>query len=305
MISPALLLAVSVSAGSWPALPSPREVVAEARAKDPFVLRVLTYNIHGILPWLSGEKQEKILARYKEIARRLRHGRAEGTAPHIVAIQEAWTPYAAIAAKDAGYPYVLAGASASSGKLAGAGLFLLSEFPVELSETVDYGHCTGFDCLATKGVQHVRVRVPEMGRSLDVYNTHMNADGKPAKPEDSRKARLGQIKTYAAFVKKTRDPASPAVLLGDFNFKTWGEDYLTFDGLLGALHAAKDCLASGDCTGDDAATIWNEAIDHALALPGSGGALKASHIARTFKEPYEGKPLSDHLGLEARYLFAP
>lgn len=291
-----------------------RAILAEARTprvrpatKAPWTLRVLTYNIHGILPWLAdpGKQPEaEALGRYREIARRLRERRAQGDAPHIVAIQEAWNDLAARAAKEAGYPYVVAGGSARLGKLGGAGLFIMSEFPILASETADYRDCTGYDCLANKGVLHVRVAVPRFGGAVDVYNTHMNADGSPAKPEDSLAARMAQIETFAAFVRKTRDPASAALLAGDFNFPSSGPDYALFDRLLGAVNASRDCLDSKTCTGDDPGPIWREAIDHQLHLAGSAGALKAAHLARTFAEPHEGKPLSDHLGVEASYLFS-
>ncbi|MEK7858142.1 MAG: endonuclease/exonuclease/phosphatase family protein [Elusimicrobiota bacterium] len=289
-----------------------RGILKEAKTpktppRAPFALRVLTYNVHGIAPWLVGQgalPDQKALGRYREMARRLRELRAQGKAPQIVAIQEAWNGWSSKAATEAGYPYVTEGGSARFGKLTGAGLFIMSEYPVFTSETMNYSDCTGFDCLATKGAQHVRVVIPELGRAIDIYNTHMNADEAPAKPEDSLKARMAQIKEYAAFVKRTRDAAATAVLAGDFNFASSGPDYKLFDGLLSAVNASKACVDSKDCTGDDPGPIWTEAIDHQFTLAGARRALKAAFVARTFKEPHDGKPLSDHLGLEAHYLFA-
>src|SRR6185369_8225546 len=114
-------------------------------------------------------------------------------------------------------------------------------------------------------------------------------------------ARMEQIRDFAAFVKRTRDPGSPAVIAGDFNFSYPAEDSSLFETLVGATNAEKDCAASGACTGDDPNVILRESVDHHFQLGWRAGRLKPGHVAQTFKEPHEGKPLSDHWGLEAHY----
>jgi endonuclease/exonuclease/phosphatase family metal-dependent hydrolase len=307
----ACLLAVSASAE--PSLPRAfqraKAAVAPAPGapaqKPPIVLRAMTYNVYGILPWSDDgpdePPDEKALGRrYKEIAKRLRRLRAQGLAPHVVGVQEAWHSLSAAAAKEAGYPHVAAGASARLGKLAGAGLYIMSEHPILKASTVNYKECTGWDCVANKGAQHARILVPGLG-PVDVYNTHMNADGKPAKPEDSQKARMAQIRDFAKFVRLTRDKANPAVFLGDFNFASGTADYALFERLLEPGNAAKDCVLSRDCEGQDPGPIWRDAIDHVFRLDGTGAALKAAYVGHALTEPWEGKPLSDHKALEARF----
>ena len=269
----------------------------------PWNLRVLTYNVHGISPWFVGPQSPdtKALGRYREIARRLRALRAQGKAPHLVTIQEAWHPLSARTAKEAGYPYLVEGAGARFGKVGGSGLYVLSEYPVVASETIDYKECTGYDCAANKGALHVRVVVPELGRLVDFYTTHMNADEAPATPEDSLKARIAQILQFAAFVRRTRDQGSVAVLAGDFNFKGPAQDFALFKSLTGAANAEEQCLASR-CTGADPGPILRDSVDHLFQLGSPRSVLKPTHLALTFTEPHEGKPLSDHVGVEAHYL---
>jgi endonuclease/exonuclease/phosphatase family metal-dependent hydrolase len=281
-------------------------VAAPARAADAaapeWELRALTYNIHGIMPTAKRDPaaEEKAKSRYAEIAARLRRLRAAGKAPHVVVIQEAFNHWSAKAARDSGYPYILEGNGARFGKIGGSGLFILSEYPVFVSSNMDYKECTGFDCLANKGAMHARVVVPELMRSIDVYNTHMNADEPPAKPEDSMKARMSQIRDFAAFVKRTRDPGAAAVLAGDFNFVAGNADHALFESLLGGTNVLAEC-AGGACAGDDPAPILRETVDHLYRLDGTRFRLEASRVERTFKEPHRGEPLSDHWGLEARW----
>ncbi|MBI3551856.1 MAG: endonuclease/exonuclease/phosphatase family protein [Elusimicrobia bacterium] len=278
---------------------------ARPPSQGPWVLRVLTYNVHGISPTLTAQDEQiqaQSLGRYREIARRLREARASGSGPQIVAIQEAWHGLSARTATESGYPYVVKGGGAKFPKLGGSGIYILSEFPVVASETIAYKECTGWDCVATKGALHVRVVVPELSQTLDVYTTHMNADEPPAKPADSRKARMAQIKDFAAFVRRTRDPAVPAVMAADFNFTYPGEDSALFERLVGASNSEKSCAASGDCAGDDPRAVLKDSVDHQFYIPGRQGSLKPTRVAQTFREPHNGKPLSDHWGLEESYI---
>ncbi len=279
-------------------------LAAPARGAAPAerTLSVLTYNIHGIMPTAKREPEveEKAKNRFREIAARLRRLRAEGKAPQVVMIQEAFNHWSAKAARESGYPYILEGNGARLGKVGGSGLFILSEHPVFISGNADYKECTRFDCLANKGIMHARVVVPEWMRSFDVYNTHMNADEPPASPEESMKARLAQIRDFAAFVRRTREPGIPAVLAGDFNFRQGNADYALFESLLGGTNAGEECARSA-CAGDPPGPIMKETVDHLYRLDGTRGGLKAAGFARTFTEPHDGEPLSDHWGLEARW----
>lgn len=290
-----------------PSIAALRDAVAAqaapaAPAAAEWTLRVVTYNIHGIMPFVQNDPkfEEKSKGRYREIAARLRRLRAEGKAPHVVVIQEAFNHWAAKAAREAGYPHVLEGNGARFGKIGGSGLFILSEYPVLTSSNADYSDCTGFDCLANKGAMHARIVVPEAQRSFDVYNTHMNADEPPATPEDSMKARMAQIRDYAAFVRRTREPGSPAILAGDFNFRAGNADYALFQSLLSGTSVLEECSRSA-CAGDAPGPILRRSVDHQFHLPGTRGGVAAAYVAQTFKEPHGGEPLSDHLGLEARY----
>lgn len=281
---------------------------ASARAEpvppSDWVLSVMTYNIHGITPFAHHDAADKGPERnnYDEIAARLRRLRAEGKAPHVVVIQEAFNPWSMKAALDSGYPYVVQGRGPRFGTLGGSGLFILSEYPIQLLTTLDYADCTGFDCWANKGAMHARIMVPERMQAFDLYNTHMNANsGVPPTPSSpSMKARLAQIRDYAAFVRRTRDPEIPAILSGDFNMRVGNPDYALFSSLLEGINAGEACQAA-ECTGGDPAPILKETVDHHFTLNGARMGLVATHFVRAFTEAYRGGYLSDHAALQANF----
>ncbi len=287
------------------AFSSARETAAQAALglqgrprRASAVLRVLTYNINGV-PNLPKEKHE----RYREVGKILKRLREEGLAPQVVVVQEAFHPRTKELVSEAGYPHAQAGAPAN-GTFLGSGLNILSEYPIESFETLDYSRCAGWDCFANKGVLRARLKVPGLAHGLEVYTTHMNADPQDGTSSDEAlKARLAQAAELAEFVRRTKS-GSPAVIAGDFNFRPGEADYRLFSQLPGLKNAAEECSRSGACSGErDPEGVWRGAIDHQFYLSGEpSGSLLPVHLEQTFKEPVGGEPLSDHWGLEARYL---
>ncbi len=285
------LRAEAQSLRSRPAPAAPREMV----------LRVLTYNIWGI-PLGDDEKRIGRHARYGEIGRMLAARRAAGTAPHIVAIQEAFHPRTAELAREAGYPHVRYGGKERRPGLLPSGLVVLSEFPIEAYGTVSFRECTGMDCFANKGAMHVRIAVPGLPQPIEFFNTHLNADSESPSPppEETRRIRITQIEQIVPFMRAAVVAGAPVIFPGDFNFRPPEADYL----LMGAYplaNVADQCLR-GSCTGDrDPGPVWGESVDHQFYASGSEVALTPVHVEQTFKEPVDGTPLSDHVGLEAHY----
>lgn len=111
---------------------------------------------------------------------------------------------------------------------------------------------------------------------------------------------MAQIRDYAAFVRRTREPGNAAILAGDFNFRSGNADYALFQSLLAGTNALEECSRSA-CAGDAPGPILGRSVDHQFHLPGSRGGVAAAYVAQTFKELHDGEPLSDHLGLEARF----
>ena len=75
--------------------------------------------------------------------------------------------------------------------------------PVPKEVTREYlGACHGWlryanDCLASKGVLRVRVRLPD-GGEIDLYDTHLDA----GTDEEDRAARWAQLRRWALFATK-------------------------------------------------------------------------------------------------------
>ena len=109
--SKASLALLAIAGAAWVApIGAKGAATPQARpdgAATPFQgsLSVLTYNVHG-LPWPFATGRP---AAFRQIANRLAVMRAEGTAPQIVVMQEAFTSAAVRIGKEAGYPYIAQG----------------------------------------------------------------------------------------------------------------------------------------------------------------------------------------------------
>lgn len=263
-----------------------------------FTLRVLTYNIYG-LP----THDEPSHQRYAKIGGILAKRREEGTAPHVVVIQEAFHPRTAELIEAAGYPFYRFGAVGHSDSPLPSGLVILSEFPIEKAATIDYRRCAGWDCWANKGALHVRVKVPGLSSPVDVFNTHMNAG--PDEPGRERDAAVEVRKDQAAqlleFQRSARLPGAPLLSSGDFNFRGPDPDYAEFAAGSGLVNAAAAC-AMAACAGDpDPGRVLRESVDHHFFGSGSRLKVRPVRFERSFTEPVDGGPLSDHDGIEAVY----
>ncbi|MDB5670147.1 MAG: Endonuclease/exonuclease/phosphatase [Alphaproteobacteria bacterium] len=209
-------------------------------AQSP-ALSILTYNVHG-LPWPLASGRP---AAFGAIAQRLQSLRALGAQPHIVVLQEAFTPAAKRIGVEAGYRYIAFGPSARTagnpahtaadrrfeaggswfrgeglGKFTDSGLVLLSDYPiVKVSRAAfpDYA-CAGFDCLANKGVLLASVKVPGIAHPVAVATTHLVSRFATG-VADARNfyAYRREVDMLAGFLRANADPESAIVLAGDFN----------------------------------------------------------------------------------------
>lgn len=218
---------------SAPAFTAP----ASMQADDRQPLSVMTYNIKG-LPWPVAFGREDAMAR---IADRLAALRRVGRQPHVILLQEAFTPEAAQIAARAGYAHVAAGPDASLrtpmpstdgdaayreqglwyrgegvDKQLGSGLMILSDYPiigVDRMAFPDFA-CAGFDCLANKGVLIAHLNVPGIDAPVSIVNTHLNARKAAGVPvERSLRAFARQVDLMARFV-GSHVPAGRAMILG-------------------------------------------------------------------------------------------
>ncbi|KEZ16017.1 Endonuclease/exonuclease/phosphatase family protein precursor [Sphingobium yanoikuyae] len=204
-------------------------------------LAVMTYNVMG-LPWPIALGRDEALGR---IADRLAALRRAGRQPHIVLLQEAFSPQVAQLARRAGYAHVAIGPdiglrtaiAAGSGdrayvqaarwdrgetapKQLNSGLLILSDYPIIGIDRMAYPDfaCAGFDCLANKGVLIAHLAVPGFDRPVSIVNTHLNAR-KAAGVAIGRSQRAfdRQAGLLADFVRAHVPAGQPMILGGDLN----------------------------------------------------------------------------------------
>lgn len=192
-------LAVLAATGSQGESRRSDSAALTAAAPQPDLpLSVMTYNVMG-LPWPVAFGRDEALGR---IADRLAALRRAGRQPHIVLLQEAFSPEAAQLARRAGYAHVAIGPDSglrttvvagsddrkflhaarwdrgeTAAKQLNSGLLILSDYPITGIDRMAYPDfaCAGFDCLANKGVLIAHLAVPGFDRPVSIVNTHLNA----------------------------------------------------------------------------------------------------------------------------------
>jgi endonuclease/exonuclease/phosphatase family metal-dependent hydrolase len=294
-------------------------------------LSVMSYNIHG-LPWPFATGRSKALS---EIGTRLAQMRAAGTQPHLVLLQEAFTPDAKAIAQEAGYRFVVRGPargdrladvetsderqySRSDNALKGegdgtfedSGLMILSDYPIITVKKTPYPRfaCAGYDCLANKGILMVRVAIPGAAQPITIFDTHMNsrrASGVRSIRSDT--AFAWQAQFLRKFVRENTPDGAPAILAGDFNIgrRTYRETMIAGAGgvLPGGTDALRLALAENppSMNKSDAEAIVMRAKDLMFARSGTGTRLAVEGYSVPFGNDAKGKTLSDHFGYVVRY----
>ncbi|WHO39013.1 sphingomyelin phosphodiesterase [Sphingobium sp. AP49] len=204
-------------------------------------LSVMTYNVMG-LPWPVAFGRDEALGR---IAERLAALRRAGRQPHIVLLQEAFSPEAVQLARRAGYAHVAIGPDSglrtaiaartddrnflqaarwdrgeTAPKQLNSGLLILSDYPIVGIDRMAYPDfaCAGFDCLANKGVLIAHLAVPGFDRPVSIVNTHLNArKAAGVAIARSQQAFDRQAGLLADFVRAHVLAGQPMILGGDLN----------------------------------------------------------------------------------------
>lgn len=265
-----------------------------------FVLKILSYNIHGV-PVASDHE------RYAEIGKILAERRKRGDAPHIVAIQEAIDPRTDELGLESGYPYSAEGPGAGFLVLR-SGMEVWSEFPVSAPENKPYSHCISWDCAARKGMMRVDVLLPGVPHTLSLYNTHLQSDPDtdPVTPRKyTRFIREKQIHEIRDFLGATRALGRFSIFPGDFNVVFGDEQMNLLSYFTGMRDSAEACVHAEGCSGrEHAAASMAGALDHHLfnASPSSLVRIFPLRFENVFSEKVNGRRLSDHDGVEVDYL---
>ncbi|WP_426573557.1 endonuclease/exonuclease/phosphatase family protein [Aquihabitans sp. McL0605] len=130
---------------------------------------------------------------------------------------------------------LVAGPRARRPRLTGSGLATLVGPDVQLVRTAQHGYRSGgdlrdSDTFATKGAQFVAVRVHPDLPPVEVISTHLFAGGDllpvPGSEDATRHhaARMRQVDELVAFAEREHDPASPLLIVGDFNVQARDPD---------------------------------------------------------------------------------
>ena len=168
-------------------------------------LSVLTYNIHGLPPEVTGDdttdRVEQITPLLSEY--------------DVVGLQEDWiAENRSIWIDGSGFKNIdIFDEELTEDKVYGSGLSLVSQIDHVATKHVFYDGCNGYiesasDCFASKGVQIVSSELG--GESLHFLNTHLEAGGQDLDTE----IRSDQIDTILAEITML---GGAIILMGDFN----------------------------------------------------------------------------------------
>lgn len=298
-------------------------------------LSVLTYNVEG-LPWPARRSRSRQL---DEIGRRLAEMRRRGEAPDVVLLQEVFTSAAGRIAERSGYANRVRGpgrrtprqATSESadpalvdnrkllkgerfGRLLSSGLYVLSDYPVIASASQPFRRreCAGFDCMANKGVQHVRIAIPGVPAGIDLFNTHLNSSrsSRVGRRRSLRAHRL-QVEEVARFIAARRDQRAPMIYGGDLNMRHNDERFAHFDDTVPHALVHRHCAdPAAGCkvaiSWDDDAP-WMDTQDQQGFADGAAGAggtrvtVRPVQVEAMFDAPWRGARLADHDGLLVTY----
>lgn len=292
-------------------------------------LTVLTYNVEG-LPWPARSNRGP---RLREIGRQLAGMRANGTAPDVVLLQEAFSKGAVRIATRSGYANFVAGPEAGMKRpptsaaaereltakrfrrkgegfpqIMPSGLYILSDYPIVRHSKQPFPRrtCAGFDCLANKGLLHARIVVPQVPSPIDLFNTHLNSRGSTGVSEDrSLLAHRLQIDETARFIEGRRDGQSPLIFGGDFNMQNAPDRFERFE--LRASWPIVHQYCAEPAAGCDVRLSWDgdapwmDTQDLQGFDSGPVVQMRPTRVQAMFDRAWRGKPLADHDGLLVEY----
>ena len=292
-----------------------------ANGRKAIQLRVLLWNVEG-LPWpIRSDRGPKLAAIADWIAKR----RAAGLGPDILVMHKAFIPEAsriAIAGRFAtiapgpalGQPRLYSPADLPSGyaesarwskgegigKWLDGGLYIATDLPVARADSDPFGpdSCAGYDCLANKGAQLVKIAIPGAPKPLYLFNTHRNSR-EPAGVSLARAEVAHILQTHENDeLIRNSEISSAFIAAGDFNNYRAGDRVGWFATdpefrLVGKRNgfAARPALMSDP-------TAWQQAYDLLGYEGGDPLRIEPLSVATLF-DGKNGPRLSDH---DAQYV---
>ena len=125
------------------------------------------------------------------------------------------------------FPYMYGPANRSFLSLrTNSGIWIVSKFPLEKLEEIEYTHRYGIDAMARKGA--VMFAGNWNGQEFQLIGTHLQADG----PDEIRRAQCDEISSR--LLKRHYKENVPQIVCGDFNIET--DDHENYAHMLHTLH---------------------------------------------------------------------
>lgn len=279
---------------------------------------LLPKKIAGIFTGYKGE-----VSRETAIRKFIEQIRAEP--PDIVGLSECWEDEIREHFKEMLldiYPYTHEGPLAGSIVSQSGGLLLLSKYEIIARDSTTYRHCTGEDCLTSKGVLHAQIKVGGHPTNYDVFLTHMQSCPTEITISSEESCwdnlRLHQVLHLRFFVQAYSNPNRPALLMGDFNQD--GRNEVMLDSLLQRLGFPEDLWPTTGpandpgITHDDDSSFEKDSVRGDINDPSRGkdgkrldyffSWRKLNLMRPTYTntrvvrwESIPGRDLSDHYGL--------
>jgi len=256
---------------------------AEPQARRGGTLEVLSYNVHGLPGFVTGDDT---LGRLRQISPRLE-------AFDVVGLQEDFLDEGhSLLLAQADHPFRRRFASKLPQRVYGSGLTTLARSKVLVTREVHFTTFhgvvgAGADGLASKGFQITRLELTT-GVELDIYNSHLDAGGGPA---DSR-ARASQVAQITSAI-QTFSAGRAVLFLGDTNLKARKVgDAATLARWLEVTGLRCACLTTREtCCGR---------IDRVLLRSGVGLRLEATAWKVLDYHDPKGQALSDHAPIQVQ-----
>lgn len=314
------------------AAPPSRSTIETVRSVPTDQLSVMTYNVAG-LPFPVALDRTGPL---QEIGSRLAGLRQQGLQPHVVLLQEAFTPEAKSIAALSGYRFVAQGPDAvdlvsqsasampaafraarswrkgeTEGKWVDSGLMVMSDYPIIRVAKMAFqpDACAGFDCLAAKGVLVTWIKVPGQAEPLAIADTHMNSRHATGVSDARADAAFAeQLREARRFVADQVPKTTSVVFGGDFNIGHAPERLAQIGaaaplaGANGEAIARVDTLDPGNLADRNLQAVVTRGKDKEFFRAGSGKRLRLAAVEVPFGISRGGYDLSDHLGYIASYV---
>jgi len=113
------------------------------------------------------------------------------------------------------YPYWADVANNHDPIVLSSGVMVFSKWPIIQKSEEEYGECHIEECLAKKGILHIKIN--KNGRYYNLFGTHPQSDN----DADAWKTRAKQMRELKAFIDAQNIPENePVILAGDFNINS-------------------------------------------------------------------------------------